>query len=233
MNNKRLNLLRRLDRFLESVLMMLLILVVLLAGYSAYDATRMLQEAKDPSLRNYRPGDSEEIVEDHRINEEQIAWLRLEGTPVDAPIMQAENNFKYLNTDPYGEFSMSGSLFLDCRNLADFSDPYSIIYGHHMENDGMFGALDPYRDPEYILEHQEGTISTTENVYHFHIFCVTEADARETNLFSPSSRETVVARIQETPLFYEEPDDGQIVALTTCVGAADTRRLMVVGTIAE
>ncbi|MBR1845920.1 MAG: class B sortase, partial [Oscillospiraceae bacterium] len=63
--------------------------------------------------------------------------------------MQGETNGKYLNTDPYGEYSLSGSIFLDSRNAGDFSDSYSLVYGHHMADGMMFGALDAFFDEGY------------------------------------------------------------------------------------
>ena len=36
---------------------------------------------------------------------------------------------------------MSGSLFLDTRNHNDFTDDYSLIYGHHMAGNAMFGEI--------------------------------------------------------------------------------------------
>lgn len=48
---------------------------------------------------------------------------------------------EYINKDVYGEFSLSGSIFLSCMNKKDFSDNYNLVYGHHMANGGMFGDV--------------------------------------------------------------------------------------------
>lgn len=55
--------------------------------------------------------------------------------------MQGEDNMEYLNKDPYGDYSLSGSIYMDSRNTSDMSDDYLLLYGHHMENDYMFGSI--------------------------------------------------------------------------------------------
>lgn len=75
-------------------------------------------------------------------------WLTLDGTRIDFPVVQGADNMVYVNTDVYGDFSLSGAIFLDSRCPADFTAPYSIVYGHHIEDGGMFGdhrAVHPKR----------------------------------------------------------------------------------------
>ena len=81
-----------------------------------------------------------------------VGWIVVDDTNIDYPVMQGYDNSQYLNLDPYGEYSLSGSIFLDSRNSSDFTDPYSIIYGHHMEYGKMFGAIDDYLDDQYERE---------------------------------------------------------------------------------
>lgn len=228
---KKPDLWRVLDRSADRLICLCLLIVILTASYAAYDAGWLLDHAKDPTLRDHRPGDPRELVSEKSISEDQVAWLVIDDTSIDYPVMQADNNMEYLNKDPYGEFSLSGSIFLDYRNSPQFSDEYSILYGHHMENGILFGALDNFRDTDYTQSHREGSIITKEGSFRFTVFCVTEADARESGLFAPTGREQALERLKEQPLFYEEPQEGSLVALSTCIGAANTRRLMVVGTI--
>ena len=64
-----------------------------------------------------------------KLNPDVCAWLTLDGTEVDYPILQGEDNYEYLNKNVYGEFALSGSLYLDSNNSRDFTDKYSLIYG--------------------------------------------------------------------------------------------------------
>ena len=87
-----------------------------------------------------------------------VGWLTVDGTSIDYPVMQGGNNLTFLNRNPYGEFSLSGSIFLDSRNSPDFSDEYSIIYGHHMAYGKLFGALDAFLDETYTSSHRSRTL---------------------------------------------------------------------------
>ena len=72
---------------------------------------------------------------------ETIAWIWFEDDRLNYPIMQSEDNTKYMIKDFQGNDSDTGSLFLDYRASADFTDSNSIIYGHNMRDRTMFGAL--------------------------------------------------------------------------------------------
>ena len=67
------------------------------------------------------------------LNPDVCGWLTIDGTHIDYPLVQGATNMDYINRDVYGEFSLSGAVFLDSRSKADFSDGYSIVYAHHME----------------------------------------------------------------------------------------------------
>jgi sortase B len=91
-------------------------------------------------------------------NPEVIGWLNLYDTNIDYPVTQAESNMKYVNTDAMGAYSAAGSLFLDAGSAADLLDFSSIIYGHHMEGDVLFGGLSRFADPAYLEAHRYGRL---------------------------------------------------------------------------
>ena len=66
-------------------------------------------------------------------NSDVCGWITIYGTHVDYPIVQSEDNSTYLMRNPRGEYSLSGSIFMDYMNQKDFSDFNTIIYGHHMD----------------------------------------------------------------------------------------------------
>lgn len=76
--------------------------------------------------------------------------MTIDDTNIDYPVMQGEDNNEYLNKDPFGNYALSGSIFLDRRNNPEFKDYYSLIYGHHMEHGMMFGAIDEYLNEDYF-----------------------------------------------------------------------------------
>ena len=69
---------------------------------------------------------------------------------------------EYVNKDVYGEFSLSGTAFLDSENTSDFSDCYNLLFGHHMANGAMFGDVARFTDRTYFEKHQTGRLFYTD-----------------------------------------------------------------------
>ena len=65
------------------------------------------------------------------INPDIVAWIYIEGTKINYPIVQGGDNSYYLKHLFSGKWNGSGCIFLDFRNDASFADRHSIIYGHH------------------------------------------------------------------------------------------------------
>ena len=93
-----------------------------------------------------------------RVNQDVKAWLTLDHTQIDYPVLQGEDNFAYINTDVYGNFALAGSIFIDSRCDPSFADPYTLLHGHHMENSRMFGDLDLYKELDFFRQYYTGTL---------------------------------------------------------------------------
>lgn len=120
------------------------------------------------------------------INPDVKAWISVDGTHIDYPVVQGKTNLEYINKNIYGDFAFDGAIFLDTRNDPNFKDPYSLIYGHHMENGGMFGDLALFLDKNFFEENKTGTLLTEEGEYKIDFFSVIQADGYDQNVFNPS-----------------------------------------------
>ena len=87
------------------------------------------------------------------INDEYACWLFCADTQIDYPVVHGEDNSYYLHRMFNGAQNSAGTLFIDYRNLHDYQDPNTLIYGHHMRNDSMFGALNDYELEGYYEAH--------------------------------------------------------------------------------
>ena len=140
-------------------------LLLMMGGvWALYDTALLYYEASDQSVLRFRPQSSGETGNLYESLRGSVSWLVLDGAGVDDPVMQGKDNMEYLNRNPLGEFSLAGSLFLDCRSSADFSDPYSMIYGHHMDHHMMFGALDQYMEKEFFDTHDSGRLYVNDEI---------------------------------------------------------------------
>ncbi len=88
----------------------------------------------------------------------QVAWIEIEGTNINYPVMQSSNNTWYLNHDYLGRDDAMGAIFLDYRNDSDFRDNVSILYGHRTSGKLMFSDVAKYSDSEFFALHLNGRL---------------------------------------------------------------------------
>lgn len=221
---------------MDIALLILCILMMLLGVYSIIDNAYLYSAASDRSVLYYKPQLNEPITEERLITENQVAWISIDGSRVDFPVLQGKDNVEYLNKDPYGEFSFSGSIFLDSRNAADFSDAYAVIYGHHMSGGHMFGCLDDFTDEDFLRQHSSGTLSVRDKVYDIELFAVMHCGAMDKYIFGLEGKsfKSIQKYIRENAdLLLEKEETDKIIALTTCTDAGGDDRLAVCGYLKE
>ena len=109
--------------------------------YAIWDTNTVVRQAAPAKYQEYKPQAeaSPGYAELKAQNNDVAGWVTVYGTGVDYPVLRTDNNDKYLRTDPLGNYSLSGSIFIDYKNQADFSDFNTVIYGHHMAYHVMFG----------------------------------------------------------------------------------------------
>ncbi len=114
------------------------------------------------------------------VNGDVIGVISIPGTPINNPVMKAEDNFKYLDMKINGDQSRAGELFMDYRNKFDhvidhrLAEPNSgnlVIYGHNMGDLTMFGSLQHYKTEEnYYQEHPLIYLNSNYESYVYKIF---------------------------------------------------------------
>lgn len=204
------------------------------AAYALWDNSRIYTAASDvqadmvkikPAVEEDGGASFEELL---AINPDVCAWVTVDNTKIDHPVLQGATNLTYINTDVYGNFALAGSIFLDTRNERDFSDAYSLLYGHHMENSGMFGDLDLFKDRKFFTENKTGMLILPDKSYQFEIFACLLVDAVEDAIFDPELWQTDIEGLlafaqeqslhlrEETILELTQTEAPKILALSTC-----------------
>lgn len=225
---------RTMNRIYDRVMLAIFVFALLIVAYALYDTVYIYDHASDSRLLGFKPN-AEDAVENVRaasITDDMVGWITLDDTSVDYPVMQGRTNTDYLNTDPFGNYSLSGSIFLDSRNKGDFSDPYSVIYGHHMDYKLMFGALDDYLDESFLKSHTHGTLLVGRDgktSYDLEVFYAMSADAKDEYIFEPDQYRLLLDYFAELSL--DRPE--RIVCLSTCAGDASTKRTVVFAYITD
>lgn len=217
----------RCSSLIDLILILCYLLIFLYGGYGLYDAYSVFNGAQDRSSLKFKPEAGQVLNGELKDN---VAWLTIDDSPIDYPIMQGANNTEYLSTDPYGNYSLSGSIFVDSRNSGDFSDDYTLVYGHHMEGDGMFGALDKWKDESYYRSHQTGTLTTRNACYSLQVIALGQCSATIEEIFQPTDVSAVSSfRCINTIATYrtEGVEPTHVVALSTCqYPATDNRTIL-------
>lgn len=131
-------------------------------GAAGYEAIRAQVTAPADSSDPAAPADGVDFASLLARYPDAVAWLRCDGTDLDYPVMQAADNDYYLRRLPDGTWNMSGSLFLDYRCAADFSDAVSVIYGHNMNDGSMLACLENYNDQSWYDAHPALELATPE-----------------------------------------------------------------------
>lgn len=91
----------------------------------------------------------------YKKNKDIIGWLTIDGTHIDYPVMQTQDDPEfYLRRNFDKEYSISGVPFMDASS--DIFKPTCnwLIYGHHMKDGTMFQDLMNYAEYEFYEEHK-------------------------------------------------------------------------------
>ncbi|MBQ8951476.1 MAG: class B sortase [Eubacterium sp.] len=215
----------------EKFMLLIFVVALLVVCYGLYDTWYVYNNARDDDYLKYKPTYGG-VPDDAPITEDMVAWVTIDDTNIDYPVMQGSDNMEYLNRNPYGEYSLSGSIFLDSRNSSDFSDYYSILYGHHMEYGSMFGALDDFLDQDYLTRHSHGTLIVGRDggkTYELGLFACVKVNVYETTALDTDATDDLLQMIQSEARSYNTSikDSEHILALSTCTEPVSQNRLIV------
>ncbi|KMY29286.1 sortase [Lysinibacillus xylanilyticus] len=108
------------------------------------------------------------------VNNNIVGWISTDGTKLNNPILQAENNDFYLNHNFKDRESRAGSVFMDYRNDVQDINRNTILYGHAMKNNTMFGSLKNYLNQQYVDEHPIIYLDTLYESYDVEVFAAYE-----------------------------------------------------------
>ena len=193
---------------------------------------------KDASDEEYFPFAVADVAELQAINPEVAGWLWIPGTTINYPLVQAQDNAKYLSLSYDLQRTNSGSIFMDFRNTADFSDDNTVIYGHNMHSGGMFGSLKEFGEPSYLDTHKYLYVFTSGRILKYRVFA-----AYKTENTSESYTRDFSAEIDYTSYMdyvfssagenlLDAPDkQAPLLMLSTCTSVRRTERFVLHATL--
>jgi len=168
------------------------------------------------------------------------AWIKMDDTNIDYPVMQYTDNDYFLTRLPNGTPHRSGSIFLDYRNSRDFSDKSILLYGHESRTEDMFGSLKNYREQAYYEENPVMYLYTPQKDYMIVLFAGhlahSQRDHPPLQFEDDEQFLAYIESLKSISFFSSEVDvgaDDRIVSLCTCAYDFNDARLVIVGILIE
>ncbi|MFV0413573.1 MAG: class B sortase, partial [Oscillospiraceae bacterium] len=212
--------------------------------YALWDSAQVYNAANALQYEVYRPRVEDEgksFAELQAMNPEVFSWLTVYGTNIDYPVAQGEDNMKYVNTNAQGEYSLSGSIFLDSGNANDFSNFNSILYGHHMEKQAMFGEIGLFAEQSYFESRMYGNLYYEGQNHGLAFFAFLHVDAYDYSVFTPNiqgaaSRQKYLDNLLSKAKFTRSmgiTTSDRILLLSTCSSDSTNGRDILVAKITD
>ena len=74
-------------------------------------------------------------------NSDTIAWLKVNGTSIEYPVVKTTNNDFYMTHSFDKSYNSAGWVFMDYENRFDGTDNNMVIYAHNRKDGTLFGTL--------------------------------------------------------------------------------------------
>ena len=166
------------------------------------------------------------------INNDTVGWLTVNNTKIDYPVVQATDNDYYLYRDYYKNKNRHGWIYMDYRNnIEDLSDN-TIIFGHNLANQKMFGTLRYVTNPSWYKKssNQIITFNTTKANMKWQIISIYKIpvtnDYLVANFASSEDKLNFLDMITQRSIYdfnatYDE--NTKIITLSTCSNGSKDR----------
>lgn len=167
------------------IITVILIVALAVGGYYAYNTyfketdteTAATNAATEP---NTVPAEYEDY---YNKNNDFVGWVKIDGTNVDYPVVQAKNNDYYLNHNFDKKYEGRGAIFMDMACNPKSLDKNTVIHGHNWLDNTMFSKLPQYSKLQYYKEHPVIEFNTRTEMHKWKIIAVfiTTASPEEDN----------------------------------------------------
>lgn len=161
------------------------------------------------------------------INPDFIAWLTVDSTNINYPVVRGPDNIRYLDTAFNGSDNMFGTVFMDYRNHGEHV-PHIILYGHHTRHNNMFSQLHNFLEKDVAEGSYYIHLMINGRMVSYRIFSARLTDVYDSAYhldFTSATDFTDFLERNQAPL-----DAQQIITLSTCVsGALSEERVIVQG----
>lgn len=231
------------NKILITLIQIVLIVVIIFSGIKIIEWIKSNKKNKDIMseikenvvINNEMDSNNEEYKIDFaklkQKNSDAIAWIKVNGTDIDFPVVKGTDNSYYLTHNFDKEKNKAGWIFADYRNKFDGTDKNIIIYGHNMKNGSMFASLkDVIKEEWYNNENNKYIALITENENcKYQVFSVYQIETEEYYLQTNISNfKEFVEKIKGRSKKYFNVDIKETDSILTLSTCADNTKYRVV-----
>ena len=158
-------------------------------------------------------------------NSETVAWLKVNNTKIEYPVVKTKNNDYYLTHSFDKSENSAGWIFADYKNKFDGKDKNIVVYGHNRRDGSMFGSLKNILSSKWYnnKENQNVIFNINGQNYTYRVFSVYQIEKEDyyikTNFSSNNEYEKFLNTIKKRSVkdFKEDVSkDDTILTLSTC-----------------
>jgi len=158
------------------------------------------------------------------INNQIVGYLKVNGTNIEYPVVQAEDNNYYLKRNLDTEYNSGGWIFADYKNNFDGTDKNIVIYGHNMKDNSMFGSLENVLEEEWYNNEENYIINfiTEKEEQKYQVFSVYKIENEDYYIdteFKDNEFESFIKTLKDRSIKNFEVEissEDSILTLSTC-----------------
>ena len=168
-------------------------------------------------------------------NSDTVAFIKVNGTNVNYPVVQTSDNSYYLTHAFDKSYNSAGWVFADYRNDMVNFGKNTVIYGHSRSNQTVFGSLKKVLNESWYSDKDNHIIkmsTPTENTLWqiVSVYTIEPESYYITTSFSDSQFEQFIETIKnrsEIDFSGTLNVNDKILTLSTCADTAGTQRLVI------
>ena len=235
-------------RLLILVCILMVCIIMLVITFNNSNTTNNDEAFKNIANDNSQIGEKTErmikLEELQKENDDIVAWLQIEDSNINYPVLQGEDNDFYMTHNYKKEYTKEGSLFLDKDYNWSLPSTNLLIYGHNNRgSNAMFASLINYKDEDYYKTHKTIRLTTNKedaeyeiiavflsrvyyksekDVFRYYYFINAENE-QQFNEYVQNSKDASLYDIETTAKYGD-----QLLTLSTCEFSQEDGRLAIV-----
>lgn len=178
-------------------------------------------------FKNY----SKALSELKKINKDTVGWLSINNTSIHYPVVQSNNNNKYLTKSFDGSTNLNGWIFMDFKNHPNNLDQNTVLYGHSGNYYVMFGSLHKVLNKAWYKNPKNQTIVFNTNKNHtwkiFSIYTINNTnDYINTRFNNDTKYMNFLTKIKKRSIYdfgVNVNTNDKILTLSTCYKSSKKR----------